>query len=245
MPEPEFQNRSLQEEIMDDLNCQGPVVLRTLKELDIINSWLGGNAITLNAADRFLEKLNSEIPSKNFRVADLGCGGGEMLKLIAQRARKKNISVDLVGVDANPFIIDYARDNARDFDEIYFIQQDVLSEGFKKERFDIVNCTLFCHHFTDNALIELLQQLASQTNYGIIINDIHRHWLAYHSIKWLTYFFSSSAMVKNDAKVSVLRAFTKKELESILKRAGFKHFTIEWKWAFRYEVIIYLKNFSH
>ena len=39
---------------MDDLNCSGKVVDRTLRELDFINKWLGGDQVTLDAVDKLL-----------------------------------------------------------------------------------------------------------------------------------------------------------------------------------------------
>ncbi|MDQ2657524.1 MAG: SAM-dependent methyltransferase, partial [Bacteroidota bacterium] len=67
---------------------------------------------------------------------------------------------------------------------------------------------------------------------------IHRHWLAYYSIKWLTRMFSKSAMVRHDAPLSVHRAFRKSELEEILRRAGLVDYKIKWRWAFRWQVIV-------
>lgn len=242
MPESMFMHRSKEPEIMDDLRCEGAVVAQTLKELDIINRWLGGNAVTLDALHVFFSAVRNSPRRAPLRIADLGCGGGGMLRLMARSARKNGIAVDLVGVDANPYIVDYARKRCKDFPEITFLEQDVSGEDFRKEKFDIINCTLFCHHFDDHFLAGLLKAWASQTRYGIVINDIHRHWFAYHSIKWLTGLFSSSSMVRNDAALSVLRAFTRKELETVLREAGFRNFTVRWKWAFRYEAIIYLEG---
>lgn len=42
-----FASRSHAPEIMDDLQCSGEVVHQTLRELDFINHWLGGNKVTL------------------------------------------------------------------------------------------------------------------------------------------------------------------------------------------------------
>lgn len=235
-----FSKRSTAIEIMDDLHCKGEVVNQTLKELEIINTWLGGNNVTLNAFNKCLKKVTSSTLDQPLRIADLGCGGGDMLKLIALKLKKIKIPIQLKGIDANEYILNYARQNSSAFPEIVYQQQDVLSEEFKKEKFDIVNCTLFCHHFDDHLLTTLLKNLKAQTSTAIIINDIHRHWLAYHSIKILTTVFSKSEMVKFDAKLSVLRAFKKAELEKIIKNAGFTNYSIKWKWAFRYEVILHI-----
>ena len=103
---------------------------------------------------------------------------------------------------------------------------------------DIAVATLFLHHFTHDQLVGILSQLVKQIRIGIVINDLHRHFLAYHSIKLLTKIFSKSKMVQYDAPLSVLRGFSKLELEIILKQAGIKNYSIKWKWAFRWQVII-------
>jgi hypothetical protein len=114
----------------------------------------------------------------------------------------------------------------------------VLSKEFQEKKFDVVLATLFTHHFSNDLLSDLLKLLKLQTRIGIIINDIHRHWFAYHSIRLLTKLFSNSDMVKTDAPLSVLRGFTRSELESILKRAGIKTYSLRWSWAFRWRLIV-------
>lgn len=72
---------------------------------------------------------------------------------------------------------------------------------------------------------------------GFFINDLQRNWFAYHSIKIITRFFSSSYLVKNDAPLSVARGFHKDEWLQVFQKAGIKNFNVEWKWAFRYLII--------
>src|SRR5689334_23477612 len=99
-----FSERSKDVEIMDDLNFQDKVVFQTLRELDFINQWLGGNAVTLNA----IEKVWRNIPrEQSIFIADLGCGSGEMLRLIAKKSNRQNKNVQLTGIDANPHIVRY------------------------------------------------------------------------------------------------------------------------------------------
>ena len=85
-----------------------------------------------------------------------------------------------------------------------------------------------------------MRQLRRQTRVSIILNDLHRHWLAYYSIAWLTRWFSRSYLVKHDAKLSVWRAFHRHELTRIIADAGFTDFRIRWRWAFRWEVVIFV-----
>ncbi len=232
---PDLAQRSTEVEIMDDLTCEGEVLDQTLRELEFINKWLGGNQITINAISKLLESHTRD--DRQITIADLGCGGGEMLRVIDMWAKKNARRFNLIGVDANPYIIDYAKKNLKDLPHLQFQVMDIFSEEFSNQRFDIVLGTLFYHHFSDAQLIKFFKQLKNQVNLGFIINDIHRHWLAYHSIKLLTHFFSKSSMVKYDAPLSVRRAFKKDDLRKILVAAHVDHFTINWKWAFRWQVI--------
>lgn len=230
---PDFSQRSSQIEIMDDLNCSGAVVEQTLRELDFINEYLGGDQVTLNAVDKLLPK---NFQDREIVIVDLGCGSGKMLSKISRLARDKKCKVKLIGIDANPNIVSYAIQHNKN-DTIDFLAIDIFSGDFKRMEFDIVIGTLFFHHFSNRQLSSFFVQLSKQTSIGIIVNDIHRHALAYFSIKWLTAFFSKSAMVKYDAPLSVLRSFRKSDWKMIFKDTGLA-WSLKWKWAFRWQLII-------
>jgi len=231
---PDFSSRSSQAEIMDDLNCTGRVLERTLEELEIINKWLGGNRITINALEHMLAFHSKE---EVITIVDLGCGSGDMLRIIDRWGKKKNFKLKLTGIDANPNIIAFAKRNLRDYPHIQLRTLNIFSDEFQSHRYDIVIGTLFYHHFSNEQLVKFLRHLNRQVAIGFIINDIHRHWLAYYSIKLLTQALSRSNMVKYDAPLSVLRAFKEHELRKILEASGTKNVTIRWKWAFRWQVI--------
>lgn len=236
---PNFSVRSNQLEIMDDLNCAGNVLDQTLHELEIINAWLGGNAITLDALNTL---IHNHPDMQELVIADLGCGSGDMLRIIYKWGQKKNIRLKLIGIDANPAVIAFAQKNLYAYPQIELKVMDIFSSGFRQTSYDIVVGTLFYHHFTDQELSIFFQRLKHQVRIGFIINDIHRHWLAYYSIQFLTRMFSKSAMVKFDAPLSVLRAFKKKELKSVLQKAEINNYTAKWKWAFRWQVIVTTLN---
>ncbi len=230
-----FKQRSYEEELMDDLQSSGEVIEQTLKELEIINRLLGGNYITLRGIEK---KLKDEVKNgEPISIVDLGCGGGDMLVLIAKWARKKGISLKLIGVDANPHIVAYAQAHTQDYPEISYLSLDIFSSEFQEESYDLFITSLFTHHFEEERLVELFRLIKQQSRLGFINNDLHRHWLAFYSIKWLTRLFSKSKMVQNDAPLSVLRGFKRKELREILKKANIDDFSLRWMWAFRWQLL--------
>ncbi len=232
---PDFSKRSSDEEIMDDLNCSGEVVNQTLRELETINALLGGNYVTLDGLRQLLDEAQKKDPVS---IADLGCGGGDILKLIRRWSDKKGLPLTLTGIDANPNITAFAEKQTPASCGIKYEAVDIFSERFRNTRFDVMIGTLFFHHFSSEQLADFFRQAKGQVSIGIVINDIHRHWFAYYSIKWLTQLLSRSSMVKFDAPLSVMRAFRKRELKEILQRAGIANYTIRWMWAFRWQVVI-------
>lgn len=220
---------------MDDLNLASDALRRNLDELETINTWLGGYGPVLQALDHLRPRFPAGRP---LRLADLGSGGGDTLRHIARWARRRHVAVELVGIDANAFMIDYARNKARAYPEISFQQQDIFSPEFQRQPFDILTCSLFCHHFSDDNLVRLLAQWQAQAKVAVVINDLHRHPLAYYSIWLLTRLFRGSHLVQNDAPLSVARAFRRHDWQQLLRQAGLSAYSLRWRWAFRWQLIL-------
>ncbi|MCA8832076.1 methyltransferase domain-containing protein [Hymenobacter pini] len=232
---PDFSLRSTQPELMDDLTLASAELRQNLEELETINTWLGGYAPVLEA----LARLQAHFPvGRPLRLADLGSGGGDTLRQIARWARRRGVAVELIGVDANQFMLDYAAARCQQYPEIRFVQADIFSAEFQQQPFDIVTASLFCHHFTDAELASLLTQWQQQASVAVIINDLHRHPMAYYSIQWLTRLLGGSRLVRHDAPLSVARAFTRADWQGLLRQAGVQQYELRWRWAFRWQVVI-------
>ncbi|GAA4361129.1 hypothetical protein GCM10023185_28000 [Hymenobacter saemangeumensis] len=219
---------------MDDLTLANEALRQNLDELETINTWLGGYAPVLHALDRLKPRFPAGRP---LRLADLGSGGGDTLRHVARWARKNAVAVELTGIDANAFMLDYSRSKSQGFPEISYQQFDIFSPAFQAQEYDIVTCSLFCHHFTDEELVPLLRSWQQQARVAVVVNDLHRHWLAYHSIKWLTRLFRGSYLVQHDAPLSVARSFRQADWEKLLARAGITRYELRWRWAFRWQVV--------
>jgi len=72
----------------------------------------------------------------------------------------------------------------------------------------------------------------------VVINDLHRHPLAYYSIKYLTQLFGGSRLVQNDAPLSVARAFSRADWQRLLAQASITQYELRWCWAFRWQVVL-------
>jgi 2-polyprenyl-3-methyl-5-hydroxy-6-metoxy-1,4-benzoquinol methylase len=230
---PDFSQRSYQPELMDDLTLSDAALAKNLRELEYINAYLGGNTLTVKGLQYFVSRSNAPLS-----VADIGCGGGDTLRYVARWAQQKCVLLQLAGYDANPFMVNYASTHPQHVPHISYHCMNLWSEEFNSVQTDVFLLSLFCHHFTDEELTTILTKLLRQARKGIIINDLHRHPIAYYSIKWLTRGLRGSYLVQHDAPLSVLRAFRKSELERLLHPIAPNRFRISWHWAFRYLVLI-------
>ena len=225
--------RTDKEELMDDFSIGGDLLRDTLDKLENINRWLGGNKGTLRGLKRILKNHPKE---QEVFIVDIGCGHGDILRDIANFGRKKGYNLRLLGVDANPTAIAYAKELSTQYSEINFKTEDIFSKEFKNRTFDVVLATLFLHHFKEMQLVSFLKQAISQSKKGIVVNDLHRHKLAYYLFMLLSVFIRNK-MIIEDGLTSVLRGFTRKELEVISQKINVKA-QISWKWAFRFLWII-------
>ncbi|HEY0056525.1 MAG TPA: methyltransferase domain-containing protein [Pedobacter sp.] len=234
---PDFSKRSTESEMMDDFSLGGEIINPIMDELEVVNKLLGGYSVFFDA----FKKLQLK---DGMTISDWGCGGGDSLRMLALWARKKNLKLNFIGVDATATAVDYARQKALGFPEIGFIHTDVLSDNLKKDQFDVVISSLFTHHFENESWITLIKKMLDCSKHAVIVNDLNRHWFAYHSIGVLTQLFSKSVMVKHDSKVSVLRGFTRSEIEQLLAKAGITNYQLKWKWAFRWQLILFKEHAS-
>ena len=226
-----FSLRSTEKELLDQDEIPAADLFQNLRELDFINHWLGGYSISFAAFKSILKK------DKSYQLVDIGCGGGDTLKRIANWNKKAAFNLQLVGVDIKPVCIEYAKENLRNT-PVKLICDDYRHIFQYQKQIDIIHACLFCHHLSEEPLVQLVT-FALEHKAILVINDLERNPLAYYSIKWLTKLFSKSYLVKNDAPLSVLRGFKRKEWYAILELAGATKYTIRNKWAFRHEVIVY------
>ena len=227
-----MKNRSYTLELLDADNIPTPDLYRNLAELDLINRFLGGYKASRKGLEMLFQRKN-DIKT----VLDVGFGGGDFMKDLHFFAQKKGRNITFYGVDLKRDCVEYAAKNLQSLENVQLIcsdYRDISPELMAK--IEVVHCSLFIHHLRDEEIIGLFQ-FCKQHNCMLLVNDLHRHFLAYWSIKILTFLFSKSYLVKNDAPLSVLRAFRRNELVDLLQKAGFTDFEVKWSWAFRFILV--------
>jgi 2-polyprenyl-3-methyl-5-hydroxy-6-metoxy-1,4-benzoquinol methylase len=162
-----------------------------MQELNVINTLLVGHAITINGVKQIL--VEKEFKSNNsLLICEIGCGGGDNLNAI-YKALKRKLHLQMIGVDIKGACLLSAKK------KYPLLPANWIENSYEKTTFrqqpDIIFSSLFCHHFSDEALVYQLKWMYENATIGFFINDLHRHPLAYYSIKWLTKLFSKSYLI--------------------------------------------------
>lgn len=226
-----FAERSQKLELLDQDDIPFEDIRVNMQELDFINRWLGGHHTSIAG----LKKLLVHHASKEIVIAEIGCGGGDNLRVLNKWCQQNKINASFIGIDMKDSCIAFAKENFPN-KNVEWIVSDYAKVAFAQKP-DIIFSSLFCHHFSNEQLVQQLQWMQQHARLGFFINDLQRHPLAYYSIKILTQLFSKSYLVKNDAPLSVLRGFHKKELVLLLQTANVSSFSIAWRNAFRWLVV--------
>jgi ubiquinone/menaquinone biosynthesis C-methylase UbiE len=192
-----FYQRSKQSELMDDFNRPDSEFDQAYRELEIINRRLGG----IRAIERFLPDRS------NLLMLDVAAGGCDVSEALLEKR-----AASIVVLDMNPKGFRFARRSRP-------VVADAMELPFPDNTFDVVMASLFFHHLSDDQCVQALVNMWRVSQNLVIVNDLHRHPVAYFSIRALAGQFSKSIMVRHDGPLSVLRAFRPDELLQFAKRA--------------------------
>ena len=187
-----------------------------LREIAFINRYLGDS--------RALKKtLLAEIEEKDLRdfsVLDVGCGSGELLRMIAEFARETGRKAALTGVDLNSISSSTTQSESYEFPEIVSVQGNALGLPFADNSFDYAISSLFFHHLTDEQIVVALREMSRVAHRGIVVIDLHRDPVAYVGYKLFCFAFRISELVRHDGSLSITKGFRPNELEQLAKKSG-------------------------
>ena len=209
-----------------------------LRDLARINHWLGGARLSRLALERLAWSGGPRLA-----VLDVGTGGADIpLRLL--EAWSGSTDLTIVGVDSRPEVLDAARRVQPAIDEAPGLRLE-LGDGtrlpFSDGQFDVAHASLVLHHLEPAEAVTMLREMRRVARRAVVINDLQRariHWLG----AWLLgHLLTRNAYTRNDAPLSVRRAYTAREMSRLLVEAGLRPRSIErgflgHRWAILAEV---------
>lgn len=224
-----FSARSAQPELLDDPGVDPAEVASCLEDLSAVNTVTLARAPTL----AFLRRVARTLPEgAELSVLDVGYGHGDMLRRIARWGMRRGVRLRLEGVDLNPASAASAQAATPADLPITYRTGDVFDEPPGST--DVVISSLFTHHLRDDQIVRFLRWMEHTARKGWLVNDLHRHRLAYHGFAALSRAAGWHDIVQHDGRISVARSFRHADWERLLRQAGlYRVARVRWHVPFR------------
>ena len=226
---PDLRHRSHAPELMDGDAVPQEVFAACIEDLATVNTVTLARRPTLAFVDRALEATR---PDRTLTILDVGFGAGDMLRAVARLLARKGRRARLVGFDVNPRSEPVARRLTPEAMEIDYRTGDAFAFP---DPVDLVISSLVTHHMDDAQIVQFLDWMERRATLGWFVNDLHRHWLAYHGFRGLAAAMRWHRFVRHDGPLSVARAFRRDDWDVLVGRAGLAgRPKVRWVFPFRY-----------
>lgn len=187
----------------------------TLENLRILNARFGAHRF---AREKIVPLLRQ---NPSLRWLDLACG---MADIPAHAIREAGVetTVEYLGVDASPATLHFARTHCAGL-RARFIAANALdfTPDFPP---DLVTCFLALHHFSEADAVQVLTRMHQTGARILIAADLLRSVPATIGIDFLTAVWMRQPETRNDARLSIRRAFSFEEFGELARKAGWRDF---------------------
>ncbi len=211
-----FEKRSTELERIDTGDYTPEEYATFLREIAFINRYFGDK----RALEKSLLKEIRSADLRDFSVLDVGCGSGELLRIIADFAGRTGRVATLTGLDLNPISSTTTQVLSRDYSGIAAVQGDALRLPFADHSFDYSIASLFFHHLLDEQIVDVLGEMSRVSRRGVVVIDLHRDPVPYLGYKLLCFVFRISELVRHDGSLSIKKGFRVDELGRLGNAGG-------------------------
>jgi SAM-dependent methyltransferase len=225
----QFQKRSYELEHLDKGDYTPEEYEGCLVELRRINRFLGD-------ASALRRSLLAEVEREDlqrFSVLDVGAGSGELLRVIARWAQTAGRRALLFGLELNARSAAAILQESQGFASINALRGDALRLPFRDDCFDYAICSLFAHHFKDEGVVAILNELSRVARRRVFVIDLHRHPLAYYLYTTVGHIFLHNRLIREDGALSILRGFRQSELTRLAAQSRLEGVQVERRFPFR------------
>jgi hypothetical protein len=195
----------------------------SLADIDRLNSWFGGYALSLRA----IRRLAAEVPrARSLRVVDVGGGTAAFAVRVVRWARRSGRAVRVVVVDRDPTSLRLARAAVAAYPEILLVCADAAALPCRERAVDIVTSALTLHHLEPAQAAAGLREMTAAARIGVVVNDLLRRRLSLGLVWLVTRLLGCHPISRHDGPLSVRRSYSRDELRVLAEEAGARRLTI-------------------
>ncbi|WP_373064470.1 methyltransferase domain-containing protein [Gemmatimonas sp.] len=206
-------------EILDDPGDNPALALRSLRDVALANRFFGGRRAVLAEVRRVLrEQPSARVPQQPMMLLDIGTGLGDIPRAAQRMAQRMAAGASrpltTIGIELVPALARAASASCT-----YGLAADAMSLPFADGSVDIVTCSQVLHHFDGPDADRLLQECTRVASSAVIIGDLRRSWFAVAGLWAASFLLRFHPVSRHDGIVSILRGFTRDELQALAERA--------------------------
>jgi SAM-dependent methyltransferase len=200
---------------LEHLDCAVPPAARdaSLADIDRLNAWFGGYALTLRALDRRVFRAGASRP---WRVVDVGGGRGDFARRLIEHARGRRVRV--IVVDRDPDLLAVARRAMPP--GVSLVRAEATALPFREASIDVLIMSLTLHHLEPAAAVASLGEMSSAARGAIVVNDLWRSRLSLALVWLATRVLGCHPISRHDGPLSVRRAYSPDEIRGLAEKAG-------------------------
>jgi len=187
-----------------------------LRDIRLANRWFGGvRAVLRTLAPIF----DGQAQAEPLTLLDIATGSADIPLAIDAFASRRNRPIRIVATDLQPEVLAVAR-AAVGTRSITVEQADALELPYGDATFDVVILSLALHHFQPEAAVQVLGEMKRVGRRLLIVNDLERSWLGLAGAWLFSRVLTTNPITRNDAPLSVRRAYTRSEALALAHAAG-------------------------
>jgi len=195
----------------------------TLDDVDRLNAWFGGYALSLREVRRLAAGVARE---RTLRVVDVGGGAAAFAVRLVEWARRSGRTIQVVVVERDAAVLMLARRASAGYPEVLLVQGDAAALPLRDRAADIVTTGLTLHHLEPEQAVEGLRQMTAAAAIAVVVNDLLRRRLSLGLVWLATRLFRCHPISRHDGPLSVRRSYSSDELRALAARAGAHRLTI-------------------
>ncbi|MNJ51855.1 hypothetical protein D3C77_471700 [compost metagenome] len=220
-------------ELMDDFTSGGEELREALRELRRLNRLFAASAPTLYGIKQLWREAGKP---KQLSITDVGAGSGDVNRRVLQWASRQGVSLMITLVDMTEEACAEARQLYLDEPRVKVIRGNLFA--LPEASADIVTGTQLLHHFSEEELPLAVASMLRAAQLGVVVNDIHRHWIAWTAVWLATRAMTSNRYILNDGPLSVAKGFRSQDWKRLKQAMGIQQIMYSWRPLFRYAVVI-------
>ncbi|HEX6316222.1 MAG TPA: methyltransferase domain-containing protein [Gemmatimonadaceae bacterium] len=194
-------------EILDDTR-DAFLQRRSHRDIALAHRLFGGVRAVLIELEPYLDQGSPAT------LLDVGTGTGDIPDRLRREAARRNVSLDVFGLDGRPELVRATREFP-----VSGVCGDAMDLPFASRAFDFVIASQVLHHFAAQDAMRLIQEMHRVARRRVIIADLRRSWVAVAGLWLISFPLGFHRVSRHDGIVSILRGFEASELRDLVQQA--------------------------